>query len=85
MGKSDQKEHDFLYWEFNETNQIAVRMGDWILVVKKGEPYLYNLTTDIHEDNDISAQHPDIVKRMIEIIYSQHTPNPHFKVTLPKL
>lgn len=85
MGKSNQKEHEFLYWEFNETNQIAVRMGDWKLVVKKGEPYLYNLTTDIHEDNDISAQHPDIVKRMKEIIYSQHTPNPHFKVTLPKL
>lgn len=69
MGKSNQKEHEFLYWEFNETNQIAVRMGDWKLVVKKGEPYLYNLTTDIHEDNDISAQHPDIVKRMKEIIY----------------
>ncbi|CDA77482.1 arylsulfatase [Bacteroides sp. CAG:530] len=85
MGKSNQKEHEFLYWEFNETNQIAVRMGDWKLVVKKGEPYLYNLTTDIHEDNDISAQYPDIVKRMKEIIYSQHTPNPHFKVTLPKL
>ena len=85
MGKSNQKEHEFLYWEFNETNQIAVRMGDWKLVVKKGEPHLYNLASDIHEDNDISAQHPDIVKRMKKIIYSQHTPNPHFKVTLPKL
>ena len=85
MGKGNQKEHEFLYWEFNETNQIAVRMGDWKLVVKKGEPHLYNLASDIHEDNDISAQHPDIVKRMKKIIYSQHTPNPHFKVTLPKL
>ncbi len=85
MGKNNQKEHEFLYWEFNETNQIAVRMGDWKLVVKKGEPHLYNLASDIHEDNDISAQHPDIVKRMKKIIYSQHTPNPHFKVTLPKL
>ena len=85
IGKNNQKEHEFLYWEFNETNQIAVRMGDWKLVVKKGEPHLYNLASDIHEDNDISAQHPDIVKRMKKIIYSQHTPNPHFKVTLPKL
>ena len=85
MGKNNQKEHEFLYWEFNETNQIAVRMGDWKLVVKKGEPHLYNLASDIHENNDISAQHPDIVKRMKKIIYSQHTPNPHFKVTLPKL
>ncbi|MBR5062063.1 MAG: arylsulfatase, partial [Prevotella sp.] len=28
-----QQEHDFLYWEFHETNQIGVRMGDWKLVV----------------------------------------------------
>ena len=33
LGKKKQKEHDFLYWEFNETNQIGVRMGDWKMVV----------------------------------------------------
>lgn len=27
--------HDFLYWEFDETDQIAVRMQDWKLIVKK--------------------------------------------------
>ena len=27
--------------------------------------------------------HPDIVKQMKEIIRTQHTPNPHFSVTLP--
>ena len=83
LGKEGQKEHDFLYWEFNETNQIAVRMGDWKLIVKKGQPSLYNLATDIHEDTDVAAQHPDIVKQMKEIIKSQHTPNEHFSVTLP--
>ena len=24
-----QQKHDFLYWEFHETDQIGVRMGDW--------------------------------------------------------
>ena len=84
LGKKKQKQHDFLYWEFNETNQIAVRMDDWKLIVKKGKPSLYNLKTDIHEDNDIALQHPDIVEKMKAIIFEQHTPNQHFSVTLPK-
>ena len=53
------------------------------MVLKKGTPFLYNLATDIHEDHDIVAGHLDIVKQMKEIIRTQHTPNPHFSVTLP--
>ena len=82
-GEKGQKKHDFLYWEFDETNQIGVRMDDWKLVVKHGKPHLYNLANDIHEDNDIANEHPDIVKRMIDIIKKEHTENPYFSVTLP--
>ena len=84
LGKKKQKKHDFLYWEFDETDQIAVRMDDWKMVVKKGTPFLYNLKTDIHEDTDIALQHPDVVEKMKSIIFEQHTPNPYFSVTLPK-
>lgn len=84
LGKKKQKKHDFLYWEFDETDQIAVRMDDWKMVVKKGTPFLYNLKTDIHEDTDIALQHPDVVEKMKAIISEQHTPNPYFSVTLPK-
>ena len=83
LGKEGQKMHDFFYWEFNETNQIAVRKGDWKLIVKKGKPELYNLASDIHEDHDVAAQHPEIVKELKQIIKEQHTPSKHFKVTLP--
>ena len=83
LGKEGQQQHEFLYWEFHETDQIGVRMGDWKLVVKKGVPLLYNLSTDIHEDHDIAAEHPEIVKQMKEIIRSQHTPSELFEVTLP--
>ena len=79
-----QESHDFLYWEFHETDQIAVRMGDWKLVVIRGIPHLYNLAEDIHEDNDISDSHPDIVRNMVKIIYREHRPSELFKVTLPK-
>jgi arylsulfatase A-like enzyme len=84
LNKGKQAEHSFLYWEFNETDQIGVRMGDWKLIVKKGIPELYNLADDIHEDNNIADSHADIVKQMIDIIYNQHTCNPNFSVTLPK-
>jgi arylsulfatase A-like enzyme len=81
---NNQKQHDFLYWEFHETDQIGVRMGDWKLVVKQGTPYLYNLAEDIHEDHDVAAQHPDLVERMKDIIRREHRPNDLFPVTLPQ-
>ena len=81
---SIQQKHDFLYWEFHETNMMALRMGDWKLVVKSGIPSLYNLATDIHEDHDLASQHPDIVTKMVDIICKEHTDSPLFKITLPK-
>ncbi|MDE7142227.1 MAG: arylsulfatase, partial [Muribaculaceae bacterium] len=77
-----QAAHEFLYWEFEETDQIAVRYGDWKLIVKKGRPELYDLSTDIHEDRDVAARHPDIVAAMVDIIHREHTPSELFKVTL---
>lgn len=83
LGKADQPKHEFLYWEFEETDQVAVRMGDWKMVSKSGKPHLYDLSKDVHEDNDIASQHLDIVKKMVEIAHSQHTESPYFKVTMP--
>lgn len=83
LGQKGQKVHEFLYWEFEETNQVALRMGDWKLIVKRGTPYLYNLVEDLHEDRDLAEQHPDIVNRMVEIARSQHIESPYFKVTMP--
>ena len=83
LGAEQTETHPFLYWEFDETDQIGVREGDWKLIVKKGIPHLYNLATDIHEDTDIAASHPDIVNRLLAIIHREHTTSPHFHVTLP--
>ncbi len=78
-----QQQHDHLYWEFHETDQIGVRRGNWKLVVVKGKPRLYNLANDLHEDHDVAEQEPDIVKQLVEIIRQEHTDNPLFRVTLP--
>lgn len=82
-GNKKQKEHPWLYWEFSETDQMALRMGDWKMVVTAGIPHLYNLATDLHEDHDIASLHPDIANQMVDIILSQHEESKDFPVTLP--
>lgn len=67
-----QQEHPFLYWEFHETNQMALRQGDWKLYVNHGQVSLYNLANDLHEDHDVAAQHPDIVTRLKALLKAQH-------------
>ena len=83
LGQPQPKKHAHLYWEFSETNQIGVRMGDWKMVVIKGIPHLYDLSKDLHEDHDVAAEHPEIVRRMTQIIQEEHVDSPLFPVTLP--
>lgn len=85
LGENDnQKKHEFLYWEFHETNQIGLRMGDWKMVVKQGVPFLYDLSKDIHEDHNVAGEHPEQVRKMVNVILQEHRPSDLFKITLPK-
>lgn len=80
-----QRMHDHLYWEFHETDMLGIRRGDWKLVVQSGQSHLYNLAQDPHEDHDLAAQHPDIVRLLVEKIYEDHTDNLLFPITMPQL
>lgn len=82
-GQAGQQEHEFLYWEFDETDQVAVRKGDWKMISKKGKPELYNLAEDLHEDHNVADQYPEIVQELVEIARREHIANPHFNVTVP--
>lgn len=84
LGKKQKQQHEYLYWEFHETDMMGVRWGDWKLVVKAGKPMLYNLADDPHEDHDLAAAQPDIVRTMVEFIYREHTDSPLFPITLPQ-
>lgn len=84
-GKGCQRQHDHLYWEFHETDMLGVRQGDWKLVVRHGRCALYNLARDPHEDHDEAVKHPDIVRRLIQKIYEDHTDSPLFPITLPPM
>lgn len=83
MGDSTQAVHPHLYWEFHETDMIGLRRGDWKLVVEKGVPRLYNLATDLHEDHDVAAENPGLVRELCDIVRSEHTHSDLFPITLP--
>ena len=80
LGESAQPQHDYLYWEFPAyEGQQAVRMGEWKAIRKqifKGNMKieLYDLGNDLMESNDVSAENPEIVERMEEIMREAHTP-----------
>jgi arylsulfatase len=90
LGK-EQKPHDYVYWEFPSYNgQQAVRMGKWKGIRKdifKGNLTLelYNLDVDIEEQNNISEQHPDIVKKIEEIMLKEHEPAENIKFRIKQL
>jgi len=85
LGESQkQAKHDYLYWEFNEKQGPiqAVRGGDWKMVRFQGKaPELYNLKSDIGEENNIADSHPDQVARMTGIMSQAHVDHPEFPLT----
>lgn len=83
LGEEGQQLHPHLYWELGEANVLAVRRGDWKLVVRHGVPELYNLATDLHEDHDVKEQHPQVLRELVDIVYQEHVDNPLFPISLP--
>jgi len=77
-GQKQSSPHKALYWRFGQ--QKAIRQGDWKLVqydkVADGDspggggrarvtsPKLYDLSNDIHEQNDLAAQKPQKVREL---------------------
>jgi arylsulfatase len=82
-GEEGQQLHPHLYWELGEANVLAVRRDHWKLVVRQGNPELYNLANDLHEDHDVKEQYPEILSELIDIVYQEHVDNPLFPITLP--
>jgi arylsulfatase A-like enzyme len=79
----EQKDHEYLYWEFHEGGfGQAVRMGDW-KAVRRGTDRpieLYDLAADIAETNDLAAQHPEIVARIETLLETARTDSELFPV-----
>lgn len=91
-GRSDkQKQHEYLYWEFHERGgKMAVRQGEWKgvrLDVRRnatGPIELYHLPTDIGETKNVAKDHPEIVRRMSDIMRDAHVESDVFPLTARK-
>jgi arylsulfatase len=86
VGAGQQKPHPFLYWEYHGSGgQQAIRIGDWKGVrqnLHKGQTdlQLFDLAKDVGEKNDMAAQQPDMVQRMVRMMAEQHTPSALFPI-----
>lgn len=82
-----QGDHQFLYWEFpSYGGQQAVRMGKWKAVRRDLQrenktdltTSLYDLSIDPGESNDVSAEHPEILHQLTEMMQREHVDSAEF-------
>lgn len=90
LGQGAQPEHEYLYWEFAARGgRRAIRKGRWKGVrynIKKAPSSpleLYDLKTDPGEENNIAAQHPEVVSELKKLMRQAHTPSPVDAWNLP--
>ena len=88
-----QQKHDYLYWELKAEDEkrvirsnIGVRQGDWKLVSIDGICHLYDLATDIHEDNDLASDplYQDKLEELKAIVHEAHIDSDMFPIDLPQ-
>ena len=75
LGRPGQRAHDALYWEFHSNGSSqAVRMGNWkgvrtnILKTPGAAIELYDLARDPNETTNVAPDHPDIVRRIDQVM-----------------
>lgn len=81
LGQTDrQKQHEYLYWEFYEKGgRVAVRLGDYkgvrmnVLKNPNAPMELYKVTDDLEEQQDVAAEHPQLVARIEKIMKEAHS------------
>ncbi|MBT2161484.1 arylsulfatase [Zobellia barbeyronii] len=86
LGHEDlQKNHEYLYWEFHEKGgRQAIRKDNWKAVkydVFGGADVaikLYDLTTDIGEQNNVAEKNPEVIKEMKTLFENARTPSDVF-------
>jgi arylsulfatase len=81
-----QKKAAYLFWEFaGYDGQQAVRLGDWKGLrrnMQKGnlKIELYNLKDDVGEKQDAADKHPEIVRRIEQIMKTARVPSKLFPI-----
>jgi arylsulfatase A-like enzyme len=64
-GKNNAAPHARLFWRMDGGEAFAVREGNWKwLRTYQNAPQLYDLSTDLGENRDVAASHPEIAARL---------------------
>ena len=74
-GQNPERPHSALFWRFNVV--AAVRDGDWKLIrILGAPPLLFNLANDLPEKNNVAAEHPEQVARLLAKLAAWEKPFP---------
>ncbi|MCB9784005.1 MAG: arylsulfatase [Candidatus Omnitrophica bacterium] len=82
LGK-DQREHEYLYWEFHERAfKQGVRFGEWKGVRNDlDKPIeIYHVTEDLGEEKNLAEEKPDLVEKVKGWFESARTESEHWPV-----
>jgi len=80
---SKQKQHDYLYWTFYERGGgQAIRAGNWKAIQQPMDSAvrLYDLGSDLGEERDVAAEHPDVVSKLKATMKAAYAPHPNWKM-----
>lgn len=79
-----QKQHEFLYWEYHGvcSTQAVLTNGRWKAVRNApGAPLeLYDLSTDVGEQTDVAARHPDVVRKIEDYLKTAREDSPTWQL-----
>ena len=85
LGNRIPESHEYLYWDYGHNRKRydqAVRLGDW-KAVRHGETgplQLFNLNNDLGEADDVSAEHPEVVKEITRIMDTAVDPSDRYEI-----
>jgi len=81
LGKTNQKKHDYLYWEFFEMGgKRAILKGKWKLILYKTNSdlnprvELFDLSQDMSEKKSVADAYPEVVSELRTLMESVRTP-----------
>ncbi len=76
-GKKTGAPHEMLFWRWG--GQGAVRKGNWKFLQGNGRKYLFDLSKDAGEKNNLIAKHPEVASQLEKSFdsWSASLPNPN--------
>lgn len=91
LGKA-KPDREAMIWVFAEYGgQVCVRIGDFkiirqnLLTKQPGDWEIYNVGKDPAETDDVSKQHPEVIKQVKQLLREQMSDNPVFPLRIPEV